>query len=99
MALLALKVPAEASTPEDQPSRYGVLLSISDDGRGFDPAQVPHDRLGLENMQERAQAIGADLTIESQPGQGTQVTVLWGRRLKSQVIQRKPAASRLNTTY
>ena len=36
-----------------------VLLSISDDGRGFDPAQVPHDRLGLGNMQERAQAIGA----------------------------------------
>jgi signal transduction histidine kinase len=28
-------------------------------------------------MQERAQAIGAHLTIESQPGHGTQVTVLW----------------------
>ena len=26
-----------------------VLLSISDDGRGFDPAQVPHNRLGLGN--------------------------------------------------
>ncbi len=54
-----------------------VLLSISDDGRGFDPARVPHDRLGLGNMQERAQAIGAALTIESQPGHGTQITVLW----------------------
>jgi signal transduction histidine kinase len=54
-----------------------VLLSISDDGRGFDPAQVPHDRLGLGNMQERAQAIGAHLTIESQLGHGTQITVLW----------------------
>jgi signal transduction histidine kinase len=54
-----------------------VLLSISDDGRGFDPAQVPHDRLGLGNMGERAQAIGALLTVESQPGHGTQVTVLW----------------------
>jgi len=28
-------------------------------------------------MQERAQNIGATLTVESQPGQGTQVTVLW----------------------
>ncbi len=28
-------------------------------------------------MSERAQAIGALLTVESQPGHGTQVTVLW----------------------
>ncbi len=54
-----------------------MLLSISDDGRGFDLAQVPQNRLGLENMKERAQAIGAALTIESQPGHGTQITVLW----------------------
>jgi len=54
-----------------------VLLSIRDDGRGFDPAQVPHNRLGLGIMQERAQAIGANLTVESQPGHGTQVTVEW----------------------
>ena len=54
-----------------------VLLSVSDDGRGFDPAMIPHNRLGLGSMQERAQAIGARLTVESQPGQGTQVTVLW----------------------
>ena len=45
-----------------------MLLSISDDGRGFDPAQVPHDHLGLGIMQERAEAIGATLTIDSQPG-------------------------------
>jgi len=57
-----------------------VLLSIQDDGRGFDPTQIPHNRLGLGIMQERAQAIGANLTVESQPGHGTQVTVLWERR-------------------
>ncbi len=54
-----------------------VTLSVSDDGRGFDPARVPHHRLGLGIMHERAQAIGASLTIESQPGEGTQITVLW----------------------
>jgi signal transduction histidine kinase len=53
------------------------LLAISDDGRGFCPAQVPHGRLGLGIMQERAQAIGGLLVVESQPGHGTQVTILW----------------------
>jgi signal transduction histidine kinase len=48
-----------------------------DDGRGFDLAQVPHHRLGLRIMQERADAIGANLFIDSQPGEGTQVTVIW----------------------
>ena len=59
------------------PHRLSVLLSVGDDGRGFDPAQVPQNRLGLGIMQERAAAIGAHLSVESQPGQGTQVTVLW----------------------
>jgi two-component system nitrate/nitrite sensor histidine kinase NarX len=66
--------PAEGLPVE---SRLSVLLSIRDDGRGFDPTQVPHNRLGLGIMQERAQAIGATITLESQPGYGTQVTVLW----------------------
>lgn len=63
--------------PENQTEPLHILLSISDDGRGFDPAQLPHNRLGLGIMQERAQAIGGALTLESQPGQGTRVTVLW----------------------
>jgi len=54
-----------------------VMLSIGDDGRGFDATQLHRNRLGLGIMQERVEAIGGTLTIESQPGQGTQVTVLW----------------------
>jgi ligand-binding sensor domain-containing protein/signal transduction histidine kinase len=72
--------PATSHTTEaKQPQETGlsVLLSISDDGRGFDPTKITHDRLGLGILQERAQAIGATLTIESQPGHGTQVNVLW----------------------
>ncbi len=53
------------------------LLSIMDNGRGFDLAQAPHHRLGLGIMQERADAIGANLFIDSQPGEGTQVSVMW----------------------
>ena len=54
-----------------------VELVIRDDGRGFDPLDTPPERLGLGIMRERAQAIGADLTIDSEPGRGTQVRVLW----------------------
>jgi len=55
----------------------GVELRVVDDGRGFDPDQVPPDHLGLGIMRERAEAVGATLQIESQVGQGTQVVVVW----------------------
>ncbi len=70
---------AECKEPGQEPVR-SVLLSISDNGRGFDPARVPQNRLGVGIMQERAQAIGATLTIDSHPGEGTQVTVLWEQK-------------------
>jgi ligand-binding sensor domain-containing protein/signal transduction histidine kinase len=54
-----------------------VELSVHDDGRGFDPDQVLPDRLGLGIMHERAQAIGATLTVASQPERGTEVRVVW----------------------
>ena len=46
-------------------------------GRGFGFRDVPSDRLGLGIMRERAEAIGADLSIDTQPGQGTVVRVVW----------------------
>ncbi len=54
-----------------------MLLTICDNGRGFEMKQAPHNRLGLGIMQERAQAIGATLQIDSRVGAGTQVKVLW----------------------
>lgn len=51
-----------------------LTLTIRDDGRGFD-TRVPHGGLGLHTMQERAEASGGTLTVESTPGQGTQVRV------------------------
>ncbi|HSR30275.1 MAG TPA: two-component regulator propeller domain-containing protein [Anaerolineae bacterium] len=54
-----------------------VTLSISDDGRGFDPANIAADRLGIGIMRDRAKAVGARLELESEPGQGTRVTVVW----------------------
>jgi signal transduction histidine kinase len=55
----------------------GIVLTVRDDGRGFDPERVPSDHLGLGIMRERAQSVGATLTVESQPGHGTQITALW----------------------
>jgi signal transduction histidine kinase len=61
--------------------RHGkVELSVRDDGCGFDPAQVSSEHLGLNIMRERAEAIGADLVITSQPGHGSQVLVTWQDR-------------------
>jgi signal transduction histidine kinase len=57
--------------------RCGAMLTVQDNGRGFDPERVAPNHLGLKIMSERAQAIGATLAVESQIGQGTQVTVLW----------------------
>lgn len=52
-------------------------LHISDDGRGFDLESVHPGRLGMDIMRERAEAVGASLRIDSQPGQGTHVVVEW----------------------
>ncbi len=54
-----------------------VTLTILDDGRGFDPEAVGSDHLGLNIMQERAQAISATLEVESEPGEGTELRVTW----------------------
>jgi signal transduction histidine kinase/ligand-binding sensor domain-containing protein len=57
-----------------------VTLSISDDGRGFDPvrAAASGDRFGLAGMRERARIVGGNLTIQSQFGGPTTVTVVIG---------------------
>ncbi len=52
-----------------------VHLEIEDDGAGFDPAHVGRGGMGLDGMRERAARIGAQLAVESTPGQGTRVTV------------------------
>ncbi|MEJ2736707.1 MAG: GAF domain-containing protein [Anaerolineae bacterium] len=62
---------------DDDSNQFWIELTIYDNGRGFDLAQVPAERLGLGIIRERAQAIDADLKIESSPGQGTRIAVAW----------------------
>lgn len=55
-----------------------LIMTISDDGVGFDPMQTGLERgghFGLQIMFERAREIGAHIEIKSNPGSGTQVIV------------------------
>lgn len=53
---------------------HDLLLSISDDGSGFDLRTAENlDRLGIQGMRERATLIQGELTILSAPGNGTTV--------------------------
>lgn len=54
-----------------------VTLSIRDNGRGFDPEQIPAGHYGLTIMSERAKAAGARLSITSRPDQGTEIALHW----------------------
>ncbi len=51
-----------------------LSITISDNGRGFEPDSVPPHSNGLHNMQQRLQAIGGRLEIISKPGRGTIVS-------------------------
>lgn len=54
----------------------GWTCRVTDDGCGFDPQRLQQNNgFGLFSMRERARIIGATLTIESQPGLGTTVTL------------------------
>ncbi|MBI5668622.1 MAG: GAF domain-containing protein [Chloroflexi bacterium] len=54
----------------------GFTLRVVDNGRGFDTGQTSAG-LGLGTMRERAAAIGATLTLTSQPGAGTTIELSW----------------------
>lgn len=51
------------------------VLTIVDDGVGFDVTTPRPGHLGLETMAERAERIGARLDLDSAPGRGTRVSV------------------------
>jgi signal transduction histidine kinase len=58
------------------PNQGLVDLVITDNGQGFDPANVGKlGHQGLANMRERAASIGAAVTIDSGPGRGTRLAI------------------------
>jgi signal transduction histidine kinase len=59
---------------------YGqLMLSIRDDGCGFDPRNSENENhYGLLGMRERAERVGGKLTVESQAAEGTRVSFRYG---------------------
>ncbi|MBH8552566.1 PAS domain S-box protein [Nostocaceae cyanobacterium CENA357] len=56
--------------------RDRFCLRVRDNGQGFGVGSIPaSEGFGLLGMSERAERIGAQLTIRSQPGQGTEIIV------------------------
>jgi PAS domain S-box-containing protein len=56
-------IEVELKCPRGRPT-----LAVTDNGPGFDPDRVRGHGLGLRTMQERAEAVGGELTITSEPG-------------------------------
>jgi len=54
--------------------RSQVVLSVSDDGRGFDPDSQTRG-MGLANMAERVRDAGGSFRVDSEPGNGTTLRV------------------------
>jgi signal transduction histidine kinase len=54
---------------------HSVEVVVRDDGRGFDINSLPPVGIGFASMSERADILGARLTINSTPGVGTEITI------------------------
>ncbi|MEP0264763.1 ATP-binding protein [Dokdonia sp.] len=52
-----------------------IVLSLQDDGKGFDIKKSRSNGIGLKNIEKRTELIGGKYTIESQPQLGTIVTI------------------------
>ncbi|HEY3064147.1 MAG TPA: GAF domain-containing sensor histidine kinase [Chloroflexota bacterium] len=71
---------AQASNAEVEVNwAESLLITVRDDGCGFDTRAVSAGHLGLHFMAERASAIGATLDVESAPGDGTTVRIILPR--------------------
>lgn len=57
----------------------GVLITVQDNGQGFDPRTVPAPRLGIVvSIRGRmATLAGGSASVESRRGEGTVVTLVW----------------------
>jgi signal transduction histidine kinase len=53
-----------------------ISLTVQDNGKGFDPALINENKSsGLRNIRSRVDSLGGQFSIDSQPGQGTEMTV------------------------
>jgi signal transduction histidine kinase len=66
---------ASSATVHIEARDDSVLMDVSDDGRGFDPAAVGANHFGLRSMRGRVADLGGRLQVTSTPGRGTVLRV------------------------
>ena len=66
---------ADAATVSLKAEADMVTLRVTDDGDGL-PAEIPSGTAGIAGMRERALLVDGQLSIESQPGEGTEVRLV-----------------------
>ncbi len=67
------------------------LILVEDDGVGFEgavPQGNPGEHIGLSIMEERARRVGGELSIESEPGEGTRVELVIRNEKSEASLQR-----------
>jgi signal transduction histidine kinase len=69
----ASRIDVEVGYPDER----SVRVAVTDNGVGFDPDQPRNGHYGLIGMSERAERIGAALTLASEPGAGTEIVAVW----------------------
>ncbi|QZQ54357.1 ATP-binding protein [Curtobacterium sp. TC1] len=56
----------------------GVHVEVGDDGRGFDVATIPSERLGVRrSIIERVAAVDGRAEVHTAPGEGTRIELTW----------------------
>jgi len=53
-----------------------LMLTVADDGHGFDPVTVNGTHYGLRGLRERAEMVGGTLEVDSEPQTGTTVRLM-----------------------
>lgn len=53
-----------------------IEVYVTDQGKGFDPNEVPEDRRGIsDSIKSRVERVGGSVDISSEPGEGTEVAL------------------------
>ena len=100
-ALANIKKHADAKTVRvllrHQDGRFRVM--VEDDGRGYDDNNAPYDseggpgeHIGRQIMVERAENLGGEIKLESEPGEGSVVSLEFESRERDELPRRASAA-------
>ena len=69
----------------------GVTITVSDDGRGFDPEHATISRYGISgSIIARMHDVAGEARIDSSPGAGTTVTLSWSARATTTTTSASP---------